>query len=208
MADGLVCCGEQFKRTEGNSVLNQTSSCKSCTEYKSILEELTQELQSAKKIIQLLQEDVNMSRDHSSSTIPRSPCENNTSLVSDSESSWKKVLHKSSNRVNPHNSANNQWPIPVISNSNRFDILHNLKFDRQLTNNKSILLSKIQYSNGKLHPWKKTTKGLQVKSQKKIVMIGDSHARGRTSELKIILDKNTQSLVLSCLVQAFKISLS
>jgi len=37
-----------------NSVLNQTFSCKSCIEYKGILEELTQELQSAKQIIQLL----------------------------------------------------------------------------------------------------------------------------------------------------------
>jgi len=88
------------------------------------------------------------------------------------------VLHKSIKRVSPHNSANNQWPIRVISTSNCSDILHNLKFDRRLTKNKSILPSKIQYSNGKLHPWKKTTKGLQVKSQKKTVMIGDSHARG------------------------------
>ena len=75
MADGLLCCGEQLTRMEGNSVLNQTTLCKSCMEYKSILEELTQELQSAKKIIQLLQEYVNMSRDHTLSAIPRFPCE-------------------------------------------------------------------------------------------------------------------------------------
>jgi len=62
MADGWLRCGEQLTQMEENSVLNQTSSCKSCTEYKRILEELTRELHSAKKIIQLLQEDVNMSR--------------------------------------------------------------------------------------------------------------------------------------------------
>jgi hypothetical protein len=169
---------------EGNSALNQSSSCKSCIEYKCILEELTLELQSAKKIIQLLQEDVNTSRNHNSSAIPRFPCENNTSSVNNNASNWEIVLHKTSKRDNIHNSSNNWWPVPVISTSNRFDALHNLKTDRQATCNKSILPSKIQNSNGKLQLRKRTTKGSQVKSQKKIVMIGDSHARGLTSELK------------------------
>jgi len=61
----VVCSGDQLTQVEENSVLNQTFSCKSCKEYKGILEELIQELQSAKKIIQLLQEDVNMSNDYS-----------------------------------------------------------------------------------------------------------------------------------------------
>ena len=185
MADGSLCCGERLTQVEENSELNQISSCKSCMEYKCILEELTQELQSAKKIIQLLKEDVNMNRDHSLSATPRFPCENNTSSVSNKESSWKKVLHRSSNRINPRNSPCNQWPIPMITTSNHFDILHNLKFDQQLSDNKSILPSKTFNNNAKLHLWKRTSKGFQVKLQKKIVMIGDSHARGGlTSELK------------------------
>jgi len=117
MADELLCCEEQLTRVEENSVLNQTFMCKSCIEYKGILEELTQELQSAKKIIQLLQDDVKMSKDQSVSAVPSFTWENNTSAVSDSESSWKNVLHKPSNRMNPHNLQINQWPIPVILTS-------------------------------------------------------------------------------------------
>jgi len=152
-------------------------------EYKGILEELTQELQSAKKIIQLLQ-DVKMSKDQSLSAIPRFACENNTSSGSVNESSWKNVLHKPSNRVNPHNSQINRLPIPVILTSNRFDILPNLETDRQLPDNKLTISSKIYNNRGKSHLWKSQFKGLQVKSQKKMVIIGDSHVRGLTSELK------------------------
>jgi len=78
MADGLLCCGERLTQKEEDNALNQVSSCKSCMEYKCILKELTQELQSAKKIIQLLQEDVNMNWEHGSSATPRFPWENKT----------------------------------------------------------------------------------------------------------------------------------
>jgi hypothetical protein len=152
-------------QVEGNNVPNQTSSCKSCIEYKCTLEDLTQELQSAKKIIQPLQEDINMSKDHPSSAIPRFPCESNTSSVSNNANSWKKVLHKTSKRINPHNSPNNQWPIPVILTSNCFDTLHNLKLDRQLTDNESILPSRIRCNSDKPRLWNRTTKGSQVKTQ-------------------------------------------
>jgi len=184
MADESSCCEEQLTQVEGNSVMDQTFSRKSCVEYTGILEELTQELQSAKKIIQLLQEDVKKSTEQSVSAIPRFTCENNTSSVSDSESSWENVLHKSSNQFNPHNSQINRWPIPVIITSNHFDILHNLETDRQLPDNKLIISSKIYNNRGKSHLWKSSFKGSQVKSQKKMVIIGDSHVRGLTSELK------------------------
>ena len=79
MAEGLLSSREQPAQVEVNSVLNQTSLCKSCIEYQCTLEELTQELQSAKKIIQLLQEDINMSKDRAPFAIPRFPGESNTS---------------------------------------------------------------------------------------------------------------------------------
>ena len=94
------------------------------------------------------------------------------------------MLHKTSKRTNPHNSPNNQWPIPVISTSNHFDTLHNLKIDRQITDNESILPSRTQGNNVKPRLRKRITKGSQVKTQNKIIMIGDSHTRGLTSELK------------------------
>jgi hypothetical protein len=144
MAEGQLCSREQPVQVEVKSVLNQTSWCKSCIEYQCTLEELTQELQLAKKIIQLLQEDINKSKDHTPFAIPRYPGESNTSSVSNNASNWKKVLHKTSKRTNPHNSPNNQWPIPVISTSNRFDTLHNLKIDHQITDNESILPSRTQ----------------------------------------------------------------
>ena len=73
MGDRLLCCQNQPKKIEGNSVPNQMSLCKSCTQYKCILEELTQELQSAKKIIQLLQHDINICKDQTLSYYTKSP---------------------------------------------------------------------------------------------------------------------------------------
>ena len=66
--------------------------------------------------------------------------------------------------------------------------------------------SKIHSNKYKSHLWKRSNKGLQVKSQKKILIIGDSHVRGLTSELKNNLGHNTQFPVPSCPVQAFKTS--
>jgi hypothetical protein len=72
----------------------------------------------------------------------------------------------------------------VITTFNCFEILYNLEFDRQLSDNKLTIPSKIYNNKDKSHPWKRSIKGLKVKSQKKIVIIGDSHVRGLTSELK------------------------
>jgi hypothetical protein len=184
MAERQLCFREQSAQVEVNSVLNQTSLCKSGIEYQCTLEELTQELQSAKKIIQLIQDDINKSKDHTSFAIPRSPGESNTSSVSNSANNWKKVLHKTNKRTDPLNSLNNQWPIPVISTSNRFDTLHNLKIDRQITDSGTILPSRTKGNGVKPRLRKRTTKGSQVKTQNKIIMIGDSHTRGLTSEIK------------------------
>jgi len=115
-----------------------------------------------------------MSKDHSASVISSFPCENNTSSVSDNESSWEKVLHKTSNRVKTYKSPNNRWPIPVTVTSNRFDTLHNLEFERQSPENKLRIPSTIHNNKGKPYLWKRIPKGSQVKSQKKIVIIGDS----------------------------------
>ena len=90
MVDRLLCCRDQPKQIEGNSLPNQTSLCKSCIEYKCILEELTQELQSAKKIIQLLQDDINICKGQTLSTIPSLPYESSTSSVSNNTNSWEK----------------------------------------------------------------------------------------------------------------------
>ena len=72
----------------------------------------------------------------------------------------------------------------MITTFNCFEILYNLEFDRQLSDNKLTIPSKIYNNKDKSHPWKRSIKGLKVKSQKKIVIIGDSHVRGLTSELK------------------------
>ena len=59
-----------------------------------------------------------------------------------------------------------------------------LKIDRQITDNESILPSRTQGNSVKPCLRKRITKGSQVKTQNKIIMIGDSHTRGLTSELK------------------------
>ena len=97
MAEGQLCSREQPAQVEVNGVLNQTSLCKSCIDYQCTIEELTQELQLARKIIHLLQEDINMSKDHAPSAIPRFPGESITSSVSNNANNWRRCYIKQVN---------------------------------------------------------------------------------------------------------------
>ena len=63
MATVLSRVGELVSLNYTESDVNQQSSCNYCFKYKCELEELTQELLSAKKIIQLLEEDRNTYKD-------------------------------------------------------------------------------------------------------------------------------------------------
>ena len=59
MADGLIRVCESADLNYKVINVNQPPRCSSCLKYKSELEEIAEELITAKKIIQLLQDDLN-----------------------------------------------------------------------------------------------------------------------------------------------------
>ena len=110
--------------------VNQPLKCNSCFKYKCELEELTEELLTMKKIIQLLQEDLITYKDHTSART--SGNRSNAHVSSALTNNWEIVTDKSrkSNRI-----IQEQLPIPVIPITNRFNALHNLHNDLELPRN-------------------------------------------------------------------------
>jgi hypothetical protein len=99
--------------------------CKYCIGHLSEIALLSTELQSARKIIQLLQNDLNRIKNQP----PRN--ELTAPQVSDAPNSWKTIAARTSNSSNQRyfqkNTLNYQKPIPVIQTTNRFHVLHNLQ---------------------------------------------------------------------------------
>jgi hypothetical protein len=103
------------------SDVNQQSSCNYCFKYKCELEELTQELLSAKKIIQLLQEDLNTYKDP---TVARmSDDRSNSHVSSNLSSNWEIVTDKSRKPKKLNRISHDQLPIPVIPIKNHYNAL-------------------------------------------------------------------------------------
>ena len=127
MAAALSRVGELDSLKHTGSDIIQQSSCNYCLKYKCELQELTQELLSAKKIIQLLQEDNSISKD---STIARTLDDrSNTHVSSNLSSDWEVVTNKSRNPKRLKRIPHDQLPIPVIHLTNRYNTLHNLQND-------------------------------------------------------------------------------
>ena len=125
------------------SDVNQQSSCNYCLKYKYELEELTQELLSAKKIIQLLQEDRNAYKDPTVSGT--SEDRSNSHVSSNLSSNWEIVTDKSSKPNKLNITSHEQLPIPVIPITNRYNVLHNLQYDAELPS--TILSHRTKYHN-------------------------------------------------------------
>ena len=117
--------GELDFLTSAESDINQQSNCIHCLKYKSELEELTQELLPAKKIIQLLQEDRNTYKEPT--TIIMSDDKKITHVSSNSSSNWKLVTDKSRKPKRLNRNTHDQFPIPVIPITNRYNSLYNLQ---------------------------------------------------------------------------------
>jgi len=107
MADEPISSDDQSMLFCIKSYLNHTSSCNLCEEYKHRLEELTQELLSAKKIIQLLQEDVkvdkvmNVTQTASQHTVTQRPNKSNPQ-VSNKADIWETGQKELVNSSIPH----------------------------------------------------------------------------------------------------------
>ena len=134
---------------------------------------MAEELITARKIIQLLQEDLNTYKDLTppSTSYVRSNSHVNSKLTN----KWEIVTDKSrkSSRI-----IHDQLPIPVIPTTNRYNVLHNLQNDVESP------------SSPQNHHIKKNVPSKQNKTisspkrrKKRILLIGDSHTRGCASKL-------------------------
>ena len=127
MAEGLSRDCELAAHNCKISDVNQLFRCNSCWKYKCELEEMAGELITARKIIQLLQEDLNTSKDLMPSIT--SDERNNSHVNSKLTNKWGIVTDESRkcNRI-----IHDQLPIPVIPITNRYNALHNLQNDLEL----------------------------------------------------------------------------
>ena len=174
MAEGLSRGHELVVHNYKVSDVNQPHRCNSCLKYKSELEEMTVELITARKIIQLLQEDLNTYKDPTppSTFYERSKSHGNSKLTN----KWETVTDKSRNSSRI---THDQQPIPVIPITNRYHALHNLQNDVESPSNLVNHRFKMNVSSKQ----NKTSSSPKRKT-KRILLIGDSHMRGCASELR------------------------
>ena len=129
MAAIQSCTEKSISQNHTESDVKQKLSCNNCIEYQHKLEELILELSSAKKIIQLLQEDQNTCN---GPTRARAPDEGQNSHVSNElHNTWEIVSNKSKKSKKLNNTQPGQLPIPTITTTNRYHALHNLQSDTE-----------------------------------------------------------------------------
>jgi hypothetical protein len=125
------CVGESVSQNYTESGIKQKLGCNNCIEYQYKLEKLILELSSAKKIIQLLQED------HNTSNVPvvaGTPEEDfNTHVSNNLNNTWKTVTGKSRKSKKPNDTSLDQFPIPVTTITSRYQALHNLQNDTEFS---------------------------------------------------------------------------
>ena len=174
MAEELSRGHESVFQNYKISKVNQPHRCNSCFKYKSELEEMAVELRTARKIIQLLQEDLHTYKDPTptSTSGVRSKSHGNSKLTTN----WETITVKSRK---PSRLAHDLQPIPEIPISNRYNILHNLQNDVEPPSNLQNPRSKWNAS-----PKQNNTSSSPGKKKKRILLIGDSHMRGCASELR------------------------
>jgi hypothetical protein len=142
------------------------------------LEELTEELITTKKIIQLLQEDLNPYKGLMSG---RTSKERSNSYVSSNPiNDWELLTDKS----RKSNRTVEQLPIPVISTTKCFNALNTLQNDLELPCNTQN--HHIKNHHIKKNIFLKHNKAISspIRRKMKILLIGDSHRHGCASELK------------------------
>jgi hypothetical protein len=128
MAAALFRVDELLSQNCTVSDVKQQSNCNDCVKYKCELEELTQELSAAKKIIQLLQEDLNTRIDPTVARMSNNG--RNSHVSSDFNNNWEIVTDKSRKPKKLNRTSLYQLPIPVIPFTNRYHALPNLQNDR------------------------------------------------------------------------------
>ena len=154
------------------------SCCASCVIVKEQLRQVFQELKSARTIIALLQEDI-VKINASASTNMTKPSQCRESSVCDQVNrNWIPVIHNGSKKTNKQVVSTTKLNCQLIRLSNRFTSLSNVQ--ESTVPSETITLSEMQHNKGGGNYNKKTSNMIR----NKIIILGDSHARGCSQEVK------------------------
>jgi len=145
---------------------------------------VTNELLSTRKIIQLLQEDINTDVD--STTMNPSV---NPHVSTTTNDNWKLVADLSNNPRKPrklktlNRALQEQFPISVVPITNRFDTLYNLKINAESPSDTWNYTASKQHKKKNAPLNENKDKRPPIVKRKRILLIGDSHVRGCSSKL-------------------------
>jgi hypothetical protein len=170
----------------------QNPVCNFCSGYLSEIASLNTEIQSARKIIQLLQDDLNGIKD-------QPPWwERSITHANDAPNNWNnwktkaartRISNPGNRRCLTRNTLLNQKPIPVIQTSNRFHVLHNLQTVQKEASHAFERTPNIQRRINQTLKKKPVNSLTRIKPLKKITSIGDSHIRGLAAELRNLMGR-------------------
>ena len=169
---------------EEKTITISESECKYCLKYKQELEKVFQELNSVKKIIQLLQEDANLS--NGCSTVSTNNTteirDMNPSLLENKSDEWLTVTTNKKRNLQVNKTANLDQHFQIPTCINRYAVLDNLENKSGLPQEHSKIINTISNNSRFGHSVKP--------KKKKVIMIGDSHMRGHAKELSDYLGKD------------------
>jgi len=161
--------------------------CYNCELLKLKLQEVSSELRSAREIIKILQEEDNPNQ--RASEKPREPqhnLEEKQPPTEDHYSSWTKCMPTRKTRIRNYVHSKQEVFPP---NVNRYNVLRTL-IEPQVDDlpNSHNILTTLKKHSGK----NSVERGANHRNRRKIVIIGDSHAKGCAANIKHVLGKTEE----------------
>jgi hypothetical protein len=181
LVEEATCVHELALNNCNVSGVNQLIMCNSCLKYKDELEIVVQELKTAKKIIQLLQDDLNASKDCI-------PVEAIISTINKSSSECVKAKEESASTM--------KWLDIVARRKVNQSNSKELKFHEISTIVNGQVVSKVNVK--RLSPNQSTSRTCKISAtqfrskDRKIIIVGDSHAQGCTARIKDYFSENVE----------------
>ena len=160
--------------------------CESCVIVKDQLLQVSQELKSARTIITLLQEDI-IKLNAAASSNESKPSQHRESNTHDQVNrNWIPVLHNGSKKFNKPVVPATKLNRLLITLSNRFTPLSGVQESK--VPSETITFNEVEHNKGRgIH-----NKKLSNIGRSKIIILGDSHARGCSQEVIHNLDHNVE----------------